>query len=305
MRARFIASEVLHNLRRNLFMVVSVVLVTFISLLFVGASAMLQMQIVKAKGDWYDKVQVAVYLCPDYETSYTCPTGEGATDADVDRIKGIINTELSEDVKSIDVETKEMAFEKFKKKYPGGVFKGQTLTADDMQISLRLGLNNSENYSIIADVLQNREGVQTVSDERQLFDGIFNVLNELTIVAISLAVLMIISAFLLIVTTIRLSAASRKQETEIMRLVGASNLFIQAPFILEGVIAAVVGALLASGFITAIVNTFINNWLAESNKWMDFVGIEDTIIIYPLLVGIAIVVAGLSSILTLRKYMKV
>jgi cell division transport system permease protein len=305
MRTRFILTEVIHNLRRNLFMVVSVVLVTFISLVFVGTSSVIQLQINKAKGDWYEKVQVAVYLCADYETSYTCPTGEGATSADVERIKGIIDTELSGEVKSVDVETKEDAFEKFKKKYPGGIFKGQTLTSDDMQISLRLGLSNPENYQIIADVLANREGVQTVSDERQLFEGIFSALNQLTIVVISLAVLMIISAFLLISTTIRLSAASRKQETEIMRLVGASNLFIQLPFILEGVMAAVIGALFASGFITLIVQVFIDNWLASSNKWMDFITVGDSAIVFPLLIGVAIVVAVLSSLITLRKYMKV
>ena len=71
MRTTFILSEVAQNLRRNLFMVVSVVLVTFISLVFVGSSALIQLQIGKAKGDWYDKVQVAVWLCPDNEARAT------------------------------------------------------------------------------------------------------------------------------------------------------------------------------------------------------------------------------------------
>jgi cell division transport system permease protein len=305
MRIGFVLSEVFGNLRRNMFMAISVVLVTFISFVFVGASAVLQLQVVKAKGDWYDKVQVAVYLCPEYESSYTCPTGESATQVDVDRISGIIQTELAGEVKSVDVETQEMAFEKFKKKYPGGVFKGQTLTADDMQISLRLGLYNPENYQIVADVLGNREGVQAVSDERQLFDSIFDMLNKLTVVALSLAILMILSAVLLIATTIRLSAASRRQETEIMRLVGANNMFIQLPFILEGAFAALLGAVLASGFLGVSVSVFIDNWLADSTKWMDFVTISDTIIVLPLLIGLALVIAVLSSVLTLRKYLRV
>jgi cell division transport system permease protein len=90
-----------------------------------------------------------------------------------------------------------------------------------------------------------------------------------------------------------------------MRLVGASNLFIQMPFILEGVISAVLGALLASGFITAIVDIFINGWLAKSNMWMNFVDVGDTYFVYPLLIAIAVIVAAFSSIVTLRKYMKV
>ncbi|MDR2508807.1 MAG: permease-like cell division protein FtsX [Candidatus Ancillula sp.] len=305
MRTTFILAEVFQNLRRNLFMVVSVVLVTFISLVFVGSSALIQLQIGKAKGDWYDKVQVAVWLCPDNEVTYTCPTGEGATDTDVEKIKDIINSELGEDVKAVDVITKAEAFEKFKKRYPGGIYQGKTLTEDDFQISMRLSLNNPENYQVVADVLTNRQGVQTVSDERQLFQSIFDTLNQLTIVAISLAVLMLISATLLIATTIRLSAASRWKETEIMRLVGASNWFIQLPFILEGVIAAVIGALLASGFIQGIVSVFIDGWIAQNNKFMEFVTTADSLLVFPLLIGVAVIIASVSSIVTLRKYLKV
>lgn len=305
MRFQFIFSEVITNLRRNLFMVVSVVLVTFISMVFVGTSSVIQLQVNKAKGDWYDKVQVSVYLCPDYDTSATCPTGEGATNSDIERIEDIIHDELDGVVNDITVQTKEEAFEKFKQKYPGGIYHGQTLTADDMQISMRLSLSDPEKYQIVADVLSNREGIETVSDERQLFQGIFDALNQLTIVVISLALLMIISAALLISTTIRLSAASRRQETEIMRLVGASNLFIQMPFILEGVISAIIGALLASGFIFGIAQIFITNWLAAENKWMDFITASDTLIVYPLLIAVAALVAVISSLITLRKYMKI
>lgn len=305
MRTTFILSEVAQNLRRNLFMVVSVVLVTFISLVFVGSSALIQLQIGKAKGDWYDKVQVAVWLCPDNEITASCPTGEGASDADVDKLKDIISSELGDDVKDIRVISKAESFEEFKKRYDKGVYEGQTLTEDDMQISMRLSLANPENYQVVADILTNRQGVQTVSDERQLFQSIFDTLNQLTIVAICLAVLMLISALLLIATTIRLSAASRWRETEIMRLVGASNWFIQLPFILEGVIAAVIGALMASGFIQFIVYTFVDGWIAKNNKFMEFVTTSDSILMFPLLIGVAVLIAAASSIITLRRYLKV
>ena len=80
MRMRFILSETGTNLRRNLSMLLSLMLVTFISFLFIGASVLTQAQITKAKGDWYDKVEVVVWLCPDgtrqSATSSTmwCPT---------------------------------------------------------------------------------------------------------------------------------------------------------------------------------------------------------------------------------------
>ncbi|MDR0950968.1 MAG: permease-like cell division protein FtsX [Candidatus Ancillula sp.] len=305
MRSQFILSEVFQNLRRNVFMSISVILVTFISLVFVGAAGIFQMQITKSKGDWYDKVEVAVYLCPDYETSYTCPTGEGATDADVDKVKKIIASDLKDDVEGVTVETKDQAFEKFKERYPGGVFKGQTLTAADMQITLHLKLKNPEDYKVVSEVLSNREGIQTVSDQRKLFEPIFNTLNSATVVAMVLAVLMILSAVLLIATTIRLSAASRRKETEIMRLVGASNLFIQLPFILEGAFSAVVGAIAASGFLSGVVSLALNNWASDSVKWIDFVKFGDIWPIIPLLIIIAILISVISSAVTLKKYTKI
>lgn len=301
----FIFTESLQNLRRNIFMAISIVLVTFISLLFVGTSLLFQVQIAKAKGDWYDKVEVAIYLCPDYETSYTCPTGQGATEADVDKIKAIIATELADDVENVIVQSKEEVFNEFTKRYPGGVYKGQSLTADDMQITMRLKLKNPENYQSVAEVLANREGIQTVSDQRKLFEPIFKMLNNATIASLAIALLMIFSAVLLITTTIRLSAASRKNETEIMRLVGASDLFIQLPFMIEGAIAAVLGAVLAIGFIETAMVVFVDGWLANEVKWLDFVNPIDTWFIVPILILIALIISTISSVVTLRKYAKV
>ena len=65
MRLRFIFSETCISLRRNVSMILSVMLVTFISFLFIGVSVLMQAQITKAKGDWYDKVEVVAWLCPD------------------------------------------------------------------------------------------------------------------------------------------------------------------------------------------------------------------------------------------------
>lgn len=305
MRLQFILSEVFQNLRRNMSMALSVILVTFISLVFVGASAIFQIQITKSKADWYDKVDVAVYLCPEHETSLTCPTGEGATNKDVNKIKDLIKKDLHNDIKSIDVETKEDAFTRFKERYPGGIYKGQTLTADDMQIALHLKLNNPEDYKAIAEVLTNREGIQDVVDQRKLFEPIISTLNNFTLIAIGLAILMLLSAILLITTTIRLSAASRRKETEIMRLVGASNLFIQMPFMLEGAFAALIGAIGASGFLVFITEFVLNDWLGDSMRWINFVNLSNISVIIPLLLITALVISFISSAITLRRYMKV
>ncbi len=72
MRLGLILSEVGQGFRRNLSMVVSVVLVTFISLTFFGAAILLQSQITQTKGYWYDRAQVAIYLCTDITSEANC-----------------------------------------------------------------------------------------------------------------------------------------------------------------------------------------------------------------------------------------
>ena len=101
-------------------------------------------------------------------------------------------------------------------------------------------------------------------DQRRYLDQIFDVLNAASFTAIAIAAIMLVAAALLIATTIRLSAFSRRRELGIMRLVGASNRFIQTPFILEGVFAGLIGSLLAGGAVVAIVQFFVQGYLAQS-----------------------------------------
>ncbi len=103
-----------------------------------------------------------------------------------------------------------------------------------------------------------------MTDQRGLLEPIFAIMNAATFTAICIAALMLVAAVLLIATTIRLSAFSRRRELGIMRLVGASNRFIQTPFILEGVLAALIGSLLAGGVIVALVQFFVQGYLADA-----------------------------------------
>ena len=82
MRLRFVLSETAKGMSRNLAMTVSVILVAFVSLLFVGASALLQSQISTMKGDWYDKVEVSVYMCPKASASSNCANRRGHRGSD-------------------------------------------------------------------------------------------------------------------------------------------------------------------------------------------------------------------------------
>ena len=306
MRLRFVLSEAWTSLRRNGSMVLSVTLVTFISFLFIGAAMLLQAQITKAKGDWYDKVEVVVWLCPNGDSQApTCSSGSAPTQQQIVSIENVVHNELASQVSSMTYMSPEDFYRgTFLKQYPSGVYQGRTLTAADMQGSLRLKLTDPTKYQVVSEVLSGRTGVEEVVDQRQIFDPVFSAINRATAVAVVLAAVMILVAIMLTGTTIRMSASSRRRETEIMRLVGASNWTIRLPFILEGVVAALLGSLLAVGALSVIVDVFVTRWLAQSVSWMPFVDQRTVLLMSPALIVGAVALSAVASAVSLRRYLK-
>lgn len=305
MRLRLITAQVLKGLTRNFAMTVSVILVTFVSLLFVGTALLAQMQIGNMKDDWYDRVEVSIFMCPS-GTSMTpsCAAGE-ATDEQIEEIGELLESAALEPyVDKVYLETKEEAYEAFVEMMPDSPLV-QSLTADQMQVSYRVKLVDPEQYQVVADEVSGRPGVESVLDQRELLEPLFLVINRATLVALGLAGVMVIAAVLLITTTIRLSAMSRRQETEIMRLVGASRLFIQLPFMLEGAVAALLGSLFAVGGLWLGLRYLVQGWLAADTTWVNFVGPADLWLVAPVLILAAILLAGVSSLVALNRYTKV
>ena len=119
-----------------------------------------------------------------------------------------------------------------------------------------------------------------------------------------LAAVMVLVAILLTSTTIRMSAASRSKETEIMRLVGASNWTIRLPFILEGTLASLVGSILSCVTISVIVRVFITGWLSQSVTWIPYVDQTTVLLMSPFLVLGAVLLSVIASTISLRRYLK-
>lgn len=304
MRLQFILSELGIGLRRNLSMTVSVVLVTFVSLTFVGAAGLLQVQVDQMKDDWYDRVEVSIFLCPDQSEQPTCAAGE-ATPEQIQAIGDELDGEALEPyVEQVYFESKDDAYAAFQERFADEWW-AEGVTADQLQASYRVALVDPEQYQVVSDVFTGRQGVEVVRDQRQVIEPLILVLNRASLVAAGLAAVMLLSAVLLITTTIRLSAMSRRRETGIMRLVGASNLFIQLPFMLEGAIAATIGAALAVAGLWFGVTYLVQDWLAQSVQFVPYIGTEAVWQIAPLLVAVAILLAAISSVVTLSRYTKV
>jgi cell division transport system permease protein len=304
MRFAFILGETFSGIRRNLSMVVSVVLVTFISLTFVGAAGLLQLQINQMKGYWYDRVEVAIFLCTGTSTTASCATGP-VTDGQREAVRDLLESPAAAPyVKSYEYESQDQALQIFQEQFKNSAMAG-TVTADQLPESFRVALVDPEQYEVVNELFSSMPGVELVSDQRQLLEQIFSLMNMASVIAVSVAVVMLVCAVLLIATTIRLSAFSRRRETGIMRLVGASKTMIQLPFLLEGVIAALLGAVLASGTSWAIAEFFIGDWLTRQYPGTGFIAGGDALLLVPLLLAVAVVLAAVSSLLTLRRYLRV
>ena len=305
MRFGLVIGEAASGLRRNISMVISVILVTFISLSFVGAALLLQFQIVQMKGYWYDRSQVAVYMCSEIDNSGNC-TQQEATQAEIDAVEALLKSAtLKPYIKHVDFETHQKAYDNFMAQF-GDSAVASLAKPEQFNQSFRINMVDPNQADVLIESLSGGAGVQSVVDQRGYLDQIFAVLNAASYTAIGLAVLMLIAAVLLIATTIRLSAFSRRREIGIMRLVGASNRFIQTPFILEGVFAALIGSVLAGAAIVAIVQFFVKGYLTTVlPPTTTLVGLDDALVVVPILIVLGGVLAAASAGFAINRYLKV
>jgi cell division transport system permease protein len=168
-----------------------------------------------------------------------------------------------------------------------------------------VNLKDPTQSALVFESVGGMSGVESVIDQRSYLDGIFSMLNAASLTAIGVAVLMLIAAALLIATTIRLSAFSRRRELAIMRLVGASNWYIQTPFILEGVVAATIGSVLACGAIAGIMVFFVDGYLASALPGTSFIQLADVWFVFPGLLAAGAVLAATSAYIAISRYLRV
>jgi cell division transport system permease protein len=303
MRAQFVLSEIGVGLRRNLTMTFAVIVSVALSLALFGGSLLMREQVSTMKGYWYDKVNVSIFLCNkgDKETSPNCAKG-AVTDAQKNEIRSEL--EGMNLVDKVQFETSEEAYKHYKEQF-GNSPLADSITPDQMQESFRVKLKNPEQFRVITTAFAARPGVQTVQDQKALVDDLFNLLNGMNFAALGLMALMLVVALMLIVNTVRVSAFSRRRETGIMRLVGASSFYIQMPFIMEAAIAGLLGAGFACVLLVGGEYFLVDNWLAGRIDVIHFIGFDSVLAKLPLVLAIGLLMPALAAFFALRKYLKV
>ncbi len=305
MRAGLVLGEAFNGLRRNVSMVVSVILVTFISLTFVGVAILLQVQIQEMRSYWYDRAQVAINFCSSVDEAGNCVQA-AATDAEIAAVQAELEAQpLAGYIERTEYLSPEDVYRTTKELYADNPI-ASFLSPELLGGIIRVTLVDPDDADVVIESISGFAGVLSVDDQRAYLEPIFALLGAASAAAIGVAVLMLVAAVLLIATTIRLSAFSRRRELGIMRLVGASNRFIETPFVLEGVFAALIGSLLAGGAVVAIVQFFVKSTIAEAIGGASLlVGVSDAIAVAPVLVLIGVLLAAVSASVAIRRYLKV
>jgi len=302
MQLRYVFTELGNGLRRNLSMHIAVILTLFVSLTLVGLGVLLNQEATKVADRWGSQLQVAVYLCSRHDGNPAC-TGE-VTDAQQQQIQQVVDT--NSQVSSSYTESKEQAFQKLNDQFPGK-YDGPNspITAEDMPESIWITLKDPNQYRDVESAVVGLDGVSRVQDVHKVLKPIFNTISRLKWGAWATAAFLVLAALLLVANTIRLAAFARRREMGIMRLVGASTLYIALPFLLEALVTAVLGVALAGAALWGFMVFAVKNQLSNDLGFIPWVGNNDY---YWALIWIAVLgplMTLLPTLVLTRKYLKV
>ena len=300
MRARFLVSEVRIGLRRNLTMTFAVVVTTAISLSLLGIGLLSNAQVGAMKDYWYDKIEVSVFLCGSLSESPSCASGVVSADQRI-----AIQRDLQEMsvVDSVFYESQTEAFKRFQELFKDSAI-AQNVTADQLPESFRVKLKDPTQFAVIVSAFSGRPGVDVVQDQRSILEKFFKLLGVLRNGALVVGLASVLTAALLISNTLRIAAYNRRRETSVMKLVGASSWSIQLPFLLEGVISAIIGWGLATGLLAGL-KTVIDSNVAPLLTFTKFFGWGEVWVASAWLLATGLFVSILASVITLRRHLKV
>lgn len=295
------------HFRRNWSTCVGAVVTIFLSLFVIGVFFLGSVLITNMVGSVEDRVTILAFL------------KDGADQATVDALQADIET--WDNVESVTYKSKEEALEEYRNNMSNRNAQDAVDALDGenpVPASLVIKLDDPQQVEATADRLVQDETFASVADAdspdevgsavqygRETVERLFSVTNYIRIAAIVLVLLLTFVAFVFINNTIRLAISARQREIAIERLVGASNSFIRGPFLAEGAIEAILGAVLA---IVALHlgASYLLPTMANSLQFLSFnLPMEMMIRTDIGLVVIGLVIGLFGSAIAMRRYLKV
>jgi cell division transport system permease protein len=300
MRSGFLFKEVKIGLRRNLTMTFAVVITVAISLTLLGIGLLANSQVRVMKDYWYDKIEVSVFLCGTLSESPSCASGP-VSQEQRDQIK--LDIEALPVVDTVYYESQAQAFERFQERFEGSAI-AQNVSQDQLPESYRVKLKDPTQFAVMQSAFAGRPGVDSVQDQRSILEKFFKLLSVLRDGALAIGLASVLTAALLISNTLRIAAFNRRRETGVMKLVGASSFSIQLPFLLEGIISAIVGWVFSTGLLSAF-KLLVDSRIAPLLSFTKFFTWSDVWVASGILLITGLFVSTVASVATLRKYLKV
>ena len=305
MQLRYVASELGTGLKRNVSMTIAVILTIWISLTLVGIGVLINYQVQTIEKYFGSQLEVQVAFCAKNSNSPNCVSGQATPEQEQAVLAVIRNSSY---VDSYRYRTRQEAYDGFQATHTDANGKqdaiGSEIKVSDMPTAYWVKLSDPDDTKALVSSVQNLQGVEQIVDLRDKLAPIYTTLDVLKWLAIGGASALVLAAVLQVSNTIRLAAMARRREIGIMRLVGASSIYIQLPFVLEVVFSAMVGAALACMSIVVVMQAFVP-WLRGQLKIWPWVVWGDATQSMILIVVIALILAVVPTLLLTRKYLKV
>ena len=292
--------EGLDNFRRNGWLSFATVSVLAISLYIISVTAILGVTANIVLQNIQDKINVSVYFNPDVE--------ENAILEIKNKLVGY------QEIKSIEYVSKDKALEQFKKLGDNNPSISQALEElgdNPLLASLVIKANSPDQYDIITKSVSGATFSDSISrvdfeDNKKAIERLISILNLIEKVGITLGIVFVFIGILITFNAIRLTMYAHKQEFEIMRLVGASNLYIRMPFIFEGIfygissaIIVMIALLATSKFLAPITEGSISGGDIFSFYLSNFFIILGALLLSGILLG------TISGFIAIRRYLKI
>jgi cell division transport system permease protein len=300
MRANFVISGVTAGLRRNLTMTIALILSTAIALAFVGAAILANTEISRFKHDYEGKLNVSVYLCASLSLP---PCTHKATTAETDALR----SELTADprVSSVLYVSEKEQHDRAVKTEAPEVAKLNPVGTLPASFTVKLKDIHKDADAFVAQY-RAKPNVSGATNQVDSLKTLLDIIDGARLFSIVVALVVLIASILLIANTIQVAAAQRRNETSIMRLVGASRWMTELPFMLETIIATLIGALIAVGLIAAgrsfVLDSIFPNQV--SNGVIPNIGTNDVLIAGGVGLIAGVVLAALTAFATLRLYVR-
>jgi cell division transport system permease protein len=295
-RFGFLINEVLTGLRRNVTMTVAMILTTAISIGLFGGGLLVVRLADSSRNIYLDRVESQVFLTND--VSANDPT------CDADPCKALRKQiEDRGDVKSVRFMNRDQAYEDAIKKFPQ--YK-DVAGKDAFPASFIVKLDDPEQHKAFDDSLVDQPGVLNVLNQKDLIDRLFAVLDGLSSAAFAVALVQAVGAILLIANMVQVAAYTRRTEVGIMRLVGASRWYTQLPFLVEAMLAAFLGVVIAVLGLITVRALFLEKALNQFYQANLIARIDyaDILYIAPILLFVGVAMAGVTGYVTLRLYVR-